>query len=421
MDIKQIMTQQHLAIIANLQELTAAVGAYSTKFESSVSVDDPVAMGELAQSHVDMLGSVKQMQSAVYGPINMVTLHFEEFFRSAAFRSLLEMGVVDALPVDGSGMSATDLAEKLKVDEELLVRLLRIVVPTFFTESSIEVYAHTPNSLVYLFPPLRGGFIMMYDEYGPSSVKLSEFLKKNGYQNPNSLTNNPYTYAHDTKGLNMFEFLAKDPIRFKNFNDAMQAKNMQSSWPYNLFPFKEELSKVETTDETVLLIDIGGGNGQAVTAIRELCHSIKGRMILQDQAQVIEEITDPLPNVEKMPHDFFATQPVQGALIYYIRRCLHDWPENECVAILKNIAAAMKPRTSRLLISEIVMPQGEIDNETSWYDICMLMFSGMERSEKQWKALLHKSGLTLLQIHGAIGGSNHRVLEAVLKQSTCII
>ena len=143
---------------------------------------------------------------------------------------------------------------------------------------------------------------------------MSQFFKKNGYQNPNSLTNNPYTYAHDTKGLNIFEFLLKDPTRFKNFNDAMQAKSAQTLLPYNLFPFKDELGKIETTDKTVLLVDVGGGNGQATVAIRGLCPRIKGRMILQDQLQVIEGIADPLSGVEMMGYDFFKPQPVKGMM-----------------------------------------------------------------------------------------------------------
>ncbi|CZR66315.1 related to O-methyltransferase B [Phialocephala subalpina] len=414
MDIKSMMEQQHAAVKSTLAQLTAAVEGYSTTFEKNISLNDPAAMGEIAQCQVKMLDNVKQMQSAVYGPLNMVTLNFEEFFRSGSLRALLEMGVFDALPLDGSGMSASELAETLKVDEALLVRLMRMVVPTYFTESSPEVYTHTPNSMVYLFPPLRGGFKMMFDEFGPPSFKLSEFLKKNGYQNPNSLTNNPFTYAHDTKGLNMFEFLAKDPVRFKNFNAAMEAKTAQTTLPYDLFPFQEEFSKVETTDETVLLVDVGGGNGQATTAIRALCPEIKGKMILQDQPQVIDGIADPLPGVEKMGYDFFTPQPIKGALIYYIRRCLHDWPETECITILRNIRSAMTPGTSRLLISEIVLPIGQTDFETAWYDICMLTFSGMERSEKQWRSLLDKSGFTLVKIHG-VGGTNFSVLEAALK------
>ena len=141
---------------------------------------------------------------------------------------------------------------------------------------------------------------------------MPEFLQKDGYRNPSSLTNNPYTYAHDTKGLGMFDFLLKNPVRFKNFNDAMQAKSAQTLLPYHLFPFKDEFSKIETTDETVLLVDVGGGNGQATTAIRDFCSGIKGRMILQDQLQVIEGITEPPPGVEMMVSDFFKPQPIKG-------------------------------------------------------------------------------------------------------------
>jgi hypothetical protein len=100
-----------------------------------------------------------------------------------------------------------------------------------------------------------------FDEVCVASMRMPEFLKMEGYRNPGSHANNPYTYAHNTNGLSMFDFLLKDPTRLKNFNDGMQAKSAQTLQPYGLFPFKDELSKVETTDETVLVVDVGGGNG----------------------------------------------------------------------------------------------------------------------------------------------------------------
>jgi hypothetical protein len=144
-------------------------------------------------------------------------------------------------------------------------------------------------------------------------MKMTEFFKKNGYINPDSRSNNPYTYAHDTKGLNMFEFLLQNPERFKNFNDAMQARSSQTSLPYDLFPFRNKLGEVETTDETVLLVDVGSGIGQATLAIREACRDVKGKIVMQDQKEVIEGIAGPLPTgVVGMAHDFFKPQPVKG-------------------------------------------------------------------------------------------------------------
>ncbi|KFY73693.1 hypothetical protein V499_06221 [Pseudogymnoascus sp. VKM F-103] len=407
---------QHNAIKTQLKTLTDAVNAYSATFEKNSSSDDLAAIGEISQCQVTMTESVKQMQSAIYGPLNMVMLHYEECFRSSSLRTLLEMGVFDILPADGSEMSAEELAKKLGVDEALLVRLMRIVIPTFFEEPRPEVYTHTPNSRVYLELPLRANFKMMYDETCFASMKMTEFFKKNGYINPDSRSNNPYTYAHDTKGLNMFEFLLQNPERFKNFNDAMQARSSQTSLPYDLFPFKNKLGEVQTTDETVLLVDVGSGIGQATLAIREACRDVKGKIVMQDQKEVIEGIAGPLPTgVVGMAHDFFKPQPVKGALYYYIHRCLHDWPDSDCLLILQHLAAAMEPGVSRILISEIVMPVGHVDIQTAWSDINMLTFSGVERSEKQWVDLLENAGLKIANMHGDDGGCYFRVLEVVHK------
>ena len=103
-----------------------------------------------------------------------------------------------------------------------------------------------------------------------------------------------------------------------------------------------------------------------------------------------------------------------GALIYYIRRCLHDWTFPDCVRILKNIADAMIPGVSRLLISEMVVPAQGADPEVCWYDITMMASGGMERTEKQWIELLDASGFKLRKVW-QVPGSNNGVVEAYLK------
>jgi hypothetical protein len=302
------------------------------------------------------------------------------------------------------------------VDEVLLVRLMRVVVPTIFEEPQPEVYTLTPNARVYLEGPVRANFKMMFDEICVASTRMPEFFKKNGYVNPASRSNNPYTFAHDTQGLSMFEFLLQNPARFKNFNDAMQARSSQTSQPYSLFPFASRFGAMATTDDTVLLVDVGSGIGQATLAIREACSEFKGKMVMQDQKPVIDEISSSLPpGVVGMAHDFFQPQPIKGALFYYIHRCLHDWPDADCLVILQNLAAAMTPDVSRLLISEIVMPRGRVDIQAAWSDVNMLTFGGVERTQKQWTDLLDTAGLRIVQVHGEDGGCWFRVLEVVPK------
>ena len=70
---------------------------------------------------------------------------------------------------------------------------------------------------------------------------------------------------------------------------------------------------MKTTDETVLLVDIGSGMGQATFTIRMACRDVKGLMVMEDQEEVIEGIPGPLPKgVIAMAHDFLTPQPIKG-------------------------------------------------------------------------------------------------------------
>ncbi len=53
--------------------------------------------------------------------------------------------------------------------------------------------------------------------------------------------------------------------------------------------------------------------------------------------------------VQFVQHDFFQTNPVKNADVYWFRYIIHDWSDDYCVQILKGIKAAMGPR-SRILI-----------------------------------------------------------------------
>jgi SAM-dependent methyltransferase len=111
----------------------------------------------------------------------------------------------------------------------------------------------------------------------------------------------------------MFEYILQDSERFHNFNKAMQARSAQTSLPYDLFPFKDRLGKDATTKNSVLVVDVGGGTGQATFAIRDICRDICGEMVIQDQQQVIEGISSALPEgVTAMAYDFFTPQPIKG-------------------------------------------------------------------------------------------------------------
>ena len=80
-----------------------------------------------------------------------------------------------------------------------------------------------------------------------------------------------------------------------------------------------------------------------------------------------------------------------------LRHVLHDWPDDSCRHILSNIVDALGPG-SRLVIIDQVIPTTGASLTHAAVDISMMGFSGMERSVKQWTALLDAVGLKIASI-----------------------
>jgi hypothetical protein len=57
-------------------------------------------------------------------------------------------------------------------------------------------------------------------------------------------------------------------------------------------------------------------------------------------------------------YDFFTPQPVNHADAYFIRQCLHNWPDAECIKILKGFVPALEQakQGTPILINESILP-----------------------------------------------------------------
>ena len=58
----------------------------------------------------------------------------------------------------------------------------------------------------------------------------------------------------------------------------------------------------------------------------------------------------------------------------------------------------MKPGFSKVLIHEFVLPVKDAEAREVLFDMLMMCLSGAERDEKQWEALLSRSGLRIVKI-----------------------
>jgi hypothetical protein len=137
------------------------------------------------------------------------------------------------------------------------------------------------------------------------------FFRKYGFKNPDSDLINPYCFAHQTDGKNMWQHIGLDPERQRNLNLAMVAQSEATKATVGIFPFKEELSKMKTDERTVLVVDIGGGKGHVIKQIQNLLSGVQGQLVLQERKDALAETVD-LAGIATMEYDFFTPQPIKG-------------------------------------------------------------------------------------------------------------
>lgn len=78
---------------------------------------------------------------------------------------------------------------------------------------------------------------------------------------------------------------------------------------------------------------------------------------------------------------------------------MHDWPNNECARILRNVAAAMDT-DSRILVDEVVLPDTGAHWQATMADIAMMIgLGGKERTTQQWNSLAERVGLRIEEIY----------------------
>lgn len=79
------------------------------------------------------------------------------------------------------------------------------------------------------------------------------------------------------------------------------------------FPVQERLiNGFEEAEDAALLVDVGGSFGHNLAEFRAKFLDAPGRLVLQDQPVVIEQIHELDDKIEGEAYDFFTKQPIKG-------------------------------------------------------------------------------------------------------------
>lgn len=137
----------------------------------------------------------------------------------------------------------------------------------------------------------------------PGFAALNNTLK-----DPNT-TRTAFQNSFDTD-LTYYQWAETHPLEKNAFHHFMEEHIANLPHWLDAFDFRDEFG-AGLTDDDVAFVDIGGSIGHQCEALRRRHPNLKGRVILQDLPDVIENAL-PVPGMEKMSHNYLEEQPIKG-------------------------------------------------------------------------------------------------------------
>ena len=310
----------------------------------------------------------------------------------------VELGIPDLLA--DAERDVDDLAETSRADPSALYRLLRAL-------ASLGVLHETDGrrfSLTELGRPLRSDV--------PGS--LHGWVRLNGrdyiWRSWGNLAGavregaNSFRMLH---GADVWEWRAEHPEESAIFDEAMMsltaAGNAAILAAYDFGRFGK-------------LVDVAGGNGTLLGAILAAHPHLLG--VLFDQPHVVAGAEPVLraagvaDRCEIVAGSFFESVPERGDA-YVLKSIIHDWEDEESVAILSACRRAMAP-DGRVLVVERDLGAPNESPAAKLSDLNMfVMPGGRERSEEEYAELFERAGLR--HTGTTVAANGYAVVEAGLQ------
>ncbi|PGG99634.1 hypothetical protein GX51_06189 [Blastomyces parvus] len=309
-------------------------------------------------------------------------------------------------------VASARLAELSGAEELLIIRILRpLAAMQFVEEIDLRTWKANRVTEAMATEEIASGHRMISQLIVPAMQSAPAFFLQRGHSCPIDPKDGLMQYAFNTKQTT-FERIVSSPSLLRDFNmfmgNTMGARKYWVDW----YPVQSQILDGAATDKA-LVVDVGAGKGHDLLAYKNKFPDT-GRLVLQDLPQVVEALEDLDEAIEKVTYDFFTEQPVTGARVYFYHHILHDWSDSYCLEILDNVAAAMTPGYSKLLIHEMVVLEQGASQFQAQLDMTMMAFnSGMERTAQQWRELLERAGLTVVKFWEPIDEGGDGIVEAM--------
>jgi hypothetical protein len=296
------------------------------------------------------------------------------YWASRCLHVIAEAGIADAL--GDAPQTAAELAAKSGTNADALHRILRPLVARGIFTLQDGRFAHNAASRLLRSdsqPSLRGLARMMGLDFHWDSYREMTHSLKTGRSGSELVI---------PEGL--FPRLAKNPEHGRIFNEAMAGKSVGMIGPvlenHDFTPFRT-------------IGDIGGGTGHLLKAMLGAAPAARG--VLFELPEVIDQASAaPHERIDYVGGDFFRDE-IPPCDLYVMMMVLHDWSDDQSIAILRNIAKTA-PDGARLLLVEAVIDESQLGGFAVDLDVEMLTFAfGRERTAEQWRNVVEQGGFRL--------------------------
>jgi hypothetical protein len=303
---------------------------------------------------------------------------------AASLNVAAELGIADQLKEGGKFIR--ELAALTGTHEESLYRMMRML-------ASQEIFREQKSRFFTLTP--------LAEALQENNIKflITSHLSKRQFHLFGEMMYTIRTGKSANEiiiGDDLFDHLRLDEKRNEQFINAMTNISLiQISTILPVYPFKKYKK----------IIDIGGGEGLMLAALLQKYTECRGTVfdLPQSASQAIKfieryGIDD---RCSFVAGNFFETIP-EGGDLYIMKNILHDWNDESCLVILRNIAMTM-PSTSRLLIIDPFVEDGNRPSFGKMTDMLMMTaLGGKERTKDEFKILLDQAGFRIRKIYRTI-------------------
>ena len=181
-----------------------------------------------------------------------------------------------------------------------------------------------------------------------------------------------------------WSYLAQHPEEGRVFNAAMVAKaHGQVAGVIAAYDFAG----------CGLVGDIGGGSGHLLRAVLDAVPAARG--VLFDLPQVTAEAAGVASGRLTLQAGDFFRDPLPACDTYLLMEVIHDWGDEEAVAILTAVRRAA-PQHARVLLIESLVPDNPGPDWSKLLDIHMLvLLGGRQRTRQEYEMLLEQAGFRL--------------------------